>query len=170
MTQERRYPIGPMQDLPARNAEALAAVADRMEDAAGEWRRLLAGLDDAALGRSSRPGAWTVRQLAHHTADAHLHGLHRLRSGLTTDGYVIQPFDQDAWLELPDAALPVGAALALLEAVNLRWGALLRGTPPERFARRITHPQEGGQDLWHLVAKHDWHLRHHLAQVRQALA
>ena len=33
----------------------------------------------------------------------------------------------------------------------------------------ITHPNEGAQDLWQLIAKHDWHLRHHLAQARRAL-
>lgn len=164
----RRFPIGPIQDLPSRDRAALEDVAKRMEGAAREWRELLSGLDDD-LSRTYRPGAWTVRQLAHHTADAHVHGLNRLRYGLTTEEYVIQPFDQDAWLTLPDAELPVEAALALLDAANFRWAALLRGVDPARFARHVTHPHEGRQDLWRLVAKHDWHLRHHLGQVRLAL-
>lgn len=166
---ERCYPIGPIQDLPTRDAAALSAVAARMEETARDWREVLAGLDADALARSYRPGGWTVAQLAHHTADAHVHGLNRLRYALTTDAYVIQPFAQEAWLALPDAGLPVGAALTLLDAANLRWGALLRGVSPDRFARRLTHPQEGEQDLWRLVAKHDWHLRHHLAHARLAL-
>lgn len=165
----RRFPIGPIRDLPARDRGALEEVAARMEETGREWRALLAGLDDAALGRTYRPGGWTVRQLAHHAADAHGHGLNRLRYGLTTQAYVIQPFDQDAWLTLPDAALPVDSALALLDAVNVRWGALLRGVDPARFDQHVTHPHEGRQDLWRLVAKHDWHLRHHLAHTRLAL-
>lgn len=165
----RRFPLGPLQDLPGRDAATLAEVAARMEDAVQEWREVLTGLDRIALTRTYRPGSWTVAQLAHHTADAHLHGLNRLRYALTTENYVIQPFDQEAWLTLPDAALPVEAALDLLDAVNLRWGALLRGLEPTRFTLPVTHPQEGEQDLWRLVAKHDWHLRHHLAQVRLAL-
>lgn len=165
----RRYPIGPLQDLPARDAVTLTEVATRMEDTAREWREVLTGLNAEALARTYRPGSWTVGQLAHHAADAHLHGLNRLRYALTTEDYVIQPFDQEAWLTLPDAALPVETALDLLEAANARWAALLRGLPPERLARRVTHPQEGEQDLWRLVAKHDWHLRHHLAQARRAL-
>jgi hypothetical protein len=167
--EERRFPIGPIQDLPTRDAAALSEVAARLERAARDWRGLLSGLDAEALARTYRPGGWTVTQLAHHAADAHVHGLNRLRYGLTTDAYVIQPFAQEAWLALPDAALPVGAALDLLDAVNLRWGALLRGVSPEQFVRRVTHPQEGEQDLWRLVAKHDWHLRHHLAHARLAL-
>ncbi|GMA14650.1 hypothetical protein E5F05_19280 [Deinococcus metallilatus] len=165
----RRFPIGPIQELPTRDAAALATVAARMEDAAREWREVLTGLDAEALARTYRPGAWTVQQLAHHAADAHLHGLNRLRYALTTEGYVIQPFDQEAWLALPDAALPVDAALDLLDAANARWAELLRGVNPEQFARRVTHPQEGEQDLWRLLAKHDWHLRHHLGHVRLAL-
>ncbi|MEW6422756.1 MAG: DinB family protein [Deinococcota bacterium] len=165
----RRFPIGPIQDLPGRDAATLATVATQMEVTAREWRETLTRLDAQALARTYRPGAWTVAQLAHHAADAHLHGLNRLRYGLTTEHYVIQPFDQEAWLSLPDAALPPSAALELLDAVSVRWSALLRGTNPQQFARRITHPQEGEQDLWRLLAKHDWHLRHHLAQVRLAL-
>ncbi|GBF06844.1 hypothetical protein DAERI_110026 [Deinococcus aerius] len=165
----RQYPIGPLQDLPGRDAATLAGVATRMEGAAREWRGVLTGRDEADLNRTYRPGSWTVTQLAHHTADAHLHGLNRLRYALTTGDYVIQPFDQETWLTLPDAALPVGVALDLLDAANAHWAALLGGLSPEHFARQVTHPQEGGQDLWRLVAKHDWHLRHHLAQVGLAL-
>ncbi|WP_034388076.1 DinB family protein [Deinococcus sp. YIM 77859] len=165
----RRYPIGPVQDLPGRDRATLEAVAARMEAAGRAWREALTGRDEAELGRTYRPGAWTVRQLAHHAADAHVHGLNRLRYSLTAEEYVIQPFDQQGWLMLPDAALPVEAALALMDAVNVRWGALLRGLDPALFARRVLHPQEGEQDLWRLLAKHDWHLRHHLAQVRLAL-
>ncbi|MDL2342808.1 DinB family protein [Deinococcus sp. MIMF12] len=169
-TDDRRFPIGPIQDLPARDRAALEAVAARMEATGREWREAVSGLDAAGLARSYRPGGWTVAQLAHHAADAHVHGLNRLKYALTVEGYVIQPFAQEAWLTLADAALPVEEALALMDAANVRWAALLRGTDVAQFDRRVTHPQEGGQDLWRLVAKHDWHLRHHLAQARLALA
>ncbi|WP_102125268.1 DinB family protein [Deinococcus planocerae] len=165
----RRFPIGPIQDLPGRDRAALEDTAARMEEAARGWRELLSRLGAAALSRTYRPGGWTVRQLAHHTADAHVHGLNRLRSGLTTEEFVIQPFDQEAWLALPDAELPVEAALALMDAANLRWAALLRGVDPARFSRHVTHPHEGRQELWRLVAKHGWHLRHHLGHARLAL-
>ncbi|WP_104989681.1 DinB family protein [Deinococcus sp. NW-56] len=165
----RRFPIGPIQDLPTRDRAALEAVAARMEATGHEWREAVTGLDAAGLARTYRPGSWTVAQLAHHSADAHIHGLNRLKYALTVEGYVIQPFAQEAWLTLADGALPVEEALALMDAANARWAALLRGTDPAQFDRRVTHPQEGEQDLWRLVAKHDWHLRHHLAHVRLAL-
>ena len=168
-----RRPIGPIQPLPTHDRAALQGASARMTAATTDWRRLLSGLDAPALARTSRPGSWTVHQLAHHTADAHLHGLNRLRYALTTDlsapAFVIQPFDQEAWLQLPDAALPVEVALNLLDGADAHWGALLSGVEVPEFGRQILHPQEGPQDLWQLVAKHDWHLRHHLAQARLAL-
>ncbi|GHF44886.1 hypothetical protein HNQ07_002191 [Deinococcus metalli] len=163
------FPIGGIAPLPTRDRAALRDVSERMTMAGAQWRTLLASLDAPGLARRSRPGAWSVAQLAHHTADAHLHGLNRLRSALTTPGYVIQPFDQDAWLTLPDATLPVDVALTLMGAATAHWTALLLGVDVEAFDTRILHPQEDEQDLWQLVAKHDWHLRHHLAQARQAL-
>lgn len=168
---DQRFPIGPLQPLPdaERRPETLGAFADAMTGAVEEWRALLAGRSPADLARTYRPGAWTVQQLAHHVADAHLHGLNRLRHGLTEDGFQIQPFGQTEWLRLPDAELPVSDALDLLGAVNRRWTSLLRGLPPERFAREVVHPAEGRQDLWQLAHKHDWHLRHHLAHARLAL-
>ena len=169
--EDRRFPIGPLTPLPAqeRRPETLAAFAGAMTGAVEEWRALLRSCAPADLARTYRPGAWTVQQLAHHTADAHLHGLNRLRHGLTEDGFQIQPFAQAEWLRLPDAELPVSDALELLGAVNRRWTSLLRGLAPERFAREVVRPADGRQDLWQLAHKHDWHLRHHLAHARLAL-
>ena len=48
------------------------------------------------------------------TADAHAHGLSRLKYALTTPGYVVQPFDQDAWLTLP-------VSVAWMKMIPKRW-------------------------------------------------
>lgn len=170
-TSAERFPIGPLPQFPAaeRVPAGLERLAASLERSVAEWRGLVGARTTSELARTYRENSWNVRQLAHHVAEAHLHGLSRLKAGLTQDGYVIQPFDQDAALILPDTELPVAAALELLESLNLRWLALLRGVESAQFAREIVHPQEGRQDLWQLVGKHDWHLRHHLAQAQLAL-
>lgn len=166
-----RFPIGPLPQLPV--AERVPATLERfaasLEVSVADWRGLVGARTASDLARTYRPESWNVRQLAHHVAEAHLHGLSRLKAGLTQENYVIVPFDQSAALTLPDSNLPVSAALELLEALNLRWLALLRSVESAQFAREIVHPAEGRQDLWQLVTKHDWHLRHHLAQARLAL-
>lgn len=166
-----RYPIGPLPQLAAeeRVPAGLERLAGSMTQAVQEWRAVLAGVGAADLGRTYREGSWTVQQLAHHTADAHLHGLSRLRYGLTEENFQIQPFAQAEWAQLPDMALPTSVAADLLQALNAHWVALLTGVPAGQFSRVIVHPAEGPQDLWQLAAKHDWHMRHHLAHVRLAL-
>ncbi|MBB6097975.1 hypothetical protein HNR42_001398 [Deinobacterium chartae] len=166
---DRSYPIGKVTDYATRDRSTLEAVAACMEQTAQEWRSTVQSLPDAELNRTYREGSWTMRELVHHAADAHMHGLIRLKYGLVEDGYVIKPMEQQAWLGLADTRLPPQASLDLLEALNLRWGALLRGLDPAELGREVVHPQEGRQDLWRLIAKHDWHLRHHLAHVRLAL-
>ena len=163
--------MGAADRLTLRQGDAFAtleALATSMTRAVADWQATLRALAPADLTRTYRPDGWTVAQLAHHTADAHLHGLSRLRHGLTQEEFHIQPFDQAAWLTLPDSALPVGVAAQLLEALNAHWVSLLRGVPADRFSRQVVHPAEGRQDLWQLAAKHDWHLRHHLAHVHLA--
>ncbi|UQN04995.1 DinB family protein [Deinococcus sp. QL22] len=164
-----QYPIGPIPNLPGHDRATLEAVAARMVEAAQAWRTLLSGLNEAELGQRYRPGSWTVHELAHHAADAHMHGLMRLSYGLAEQPYTIQPMSEQAWLTLPTTDAPVQHALTLLDALNLRWAALLHGTNPSAFDVQIIHPQEGQQTLWRLVAKHDWHLRHHLAHAQIAL-
>ena len=166
-----RFPIGPLPMLSAqeRTPATLDPLATSMTQAVTDWQATLQALKPTDLTRTYRPGGWTVQQLAHHTADAHLHGLNRLRHDLTEPEFQIQPFDQSAWLTLPDSNLPVSVAAQLLEPLNAHWIALLRGTPAEHFNRQVVHPAEGRQDLWQLAVKHDWHLRHHLAHVHLAL-
>ncbi|ADV68326.1 DinB family protein [Deinococcus maricopensis] len=166
-----RYPIGPRPTLPAeaRTPQQLRQFIAAFEHTEAAWHALIEGAPDASLDRPYREGGWNARQLVHHTADAHAHGLNRLKYGLTQEEYQIQPFDPEAWMALPDMHLPVRDALALLHVANVRWLALLRAVNPQTLTRELTHPTEGRQDLWQLIAKHDWHARHHLAQARVAV-
>lgn len=166
-----QYPVGKLPQLPdsGRTPAQLEQFIQSMQQSVHDWAQVLGDLSPADLQKTYREGAFTVQQLAHHTADAHLHGLNRLRSGLTEDEFQIQPFAPADWVKLPDANLPVTVAVGLLEGLNAHWVALLQGTDPQQWSRPIVHPQEGRQDLWQLVGKHDWHLRHHLAHVKLAL-
>ncbi|WP_027482956.1 DinB family protein [Deinococcus pimensis] len=166
-----RYPLGTRPTLAPheRQPDFLARAATSMEATTRAWREAVEHLPAARLGLTYRPGAFTVRELAHHTADSHLHGLIRLKHGLTLDRFTILPFSPDDWVALPTSHLPVETALRLLEAMTAHWAVLLRSVRPDDFNRLIHHPDEGAHDLWQLVAKHEWVVRHHLAHVRLAL-
>jgi hypothetical protein len=50
--------------------------------------------------QSYAPGKWTARQLLVHLSDIEMVFSIRLRFALTSDGYVVQPFEQDDWMRI----------------------------------------------------------------------
>ncbi len=162
------YPLGPMRVgerlTPARRAELVEQIAD----VPSALRAVLAGLDERQLETPYREGGWTVRQIVHHLADAHLNAYVRFRLGFTEDDPTITPWRQERWAELPDvSALPMEVSLRLLEPLHLRWVTLLRALTPEQFARGLFHPEWGRRlTLDELLEACAWHGRHHVAQVR----
>lgn len=160
-----RYPLGRWtvpDDLPATRARLIAEIAD----APAALARAVAGLDDARLDTPYRDGGWTVRQVAHHVADSHMNAYVRFKKALTEDTPAITAYDEARWAELPDARLPVAPSLALVEALHVRWVALLEAMRAEDFeARRYLHPEMGPVPLRTALGIYAWHGRHHVAHV-----
>ena len=164
-TEKLSYPIGrydfaaPVDD---RQRE------DAIEDLADLPRALAAavdGLTDAQLDTPYRPGGWTVRQLVHHVADSHLNGYMRLKWALTEDEPTIKPYDQDRWVDLPDASLPIDVALRLLDSVHRRWDEIWRSLDPSQLDRAFLHPEYGRIVVQKMADWYAWHARHHVAHV-----
>lgn len=130
-----------------------------------------ATLDDEALQRTYRPGGWTVSQVVHHCADSHMNAFLRFKFALTEDRPTIMPYDEAAWVLLPDSVhLPVAAPLQFLAALHLRWTTLLRHLKAADFERSYYHPaDEAVVSLRAATGLYAWHGAHHLAHVRQAL-
>jgi hypothetical protein len=55
------------------------------------------GLNEQQLGTPYREGGWTVRQVVHHLADAHMNGFIRIKLMLTEDRPTLKPYDQETW-------------------------------------------------------------------------
>ncbi len=132
------------------------------------------GLTPAQLDTPYRPGGWTVRQVVHHVPESHMNAYVRFKLALTEDEPVIKPYDEARWAMLPDIAVaPVEASLALLEALHLRWVALLESMTNAEFTRRFQHPELGPVRLDQSLASYAWHGRHHVAHItslRQRMA
>lgn len=162
-----RYPVG-----------RYAPPADITAAQRGEWTRELtalparlraavAGLGEAQLATPYRPGGWTVRQVVHHVADSHMNAYARFKLALTEPEPVIKPYDEARWAELPDVAVVDPAvSLALLDALHLRWGALLERLAPDEWARAFRHPEhQRPVRLDDALGMYAWHGRHHTAHV-----
>lgn len=110
---------------------------------------------------------WTIRQIAQHLADSHIHSYIRFKWTLTEETPTIKAYDENRWSALADARTgDVAAPLAMYRGVHQCWTALLRSMTPEQFERRFHHP-ESGKDviLRDALAYYAWHARHHTAQI-----
>jgi len=161
-----RYPIGKFQKVPSLTAEQRATCVDQIAATPAQFRRAVTGLTLAQLDTPYRDGGWTVRQVAHHVPDSHMNAYLRFKFGLTEDAPAIKTYEEKDWARTPEvAATPVDVSLALLDALHLRWVALLRAMTPQQFARTIKHPEWGTPSLDAMLALYAWHGRHHTAHV-----
>jgi uncharacterized damage-inducible protein DinB len=165
-----RYPVGRFHregvlDEGRRN-ELIAEIAALPE----RLREALVGIGEEELSTPYRDGGWTLRQVVHHVADSHINAYVRFRLALTEERPTIKPYLEALWAELPDTALtPPQASVALLEALHLRWVAMLRALPEPAFRRELYHPeQERAISLDEMVALYAWHGRHHLGHILAA--
>ena len=142
----------------------------RIEALPQELRQALAGCSASQLDTPYRAAGWTLRQVAHHLADSHMHAYARMRLAMTEETPTIKPYDQDRWAELADArTLPLEPSLQLLEGLHARWGVFLRSLTTSDWARAIRHPEfpPAGQVLsldW-MLQHYAWHGRHHVEQI-----
>lgn len=162
---DERYPIGKFTKVPALSAAERSACIEQIVAAPANFRKAVAGLNDAQLDTPYREGGWTVRQVAHHLPDSHMNAYMRFKWGLTEESPAIKTYEEKDWAKTPETRAPIAMSLDLLAALHLRWVALLRGMRPEDFARTIQHPDWGLASLDAMLALYAWHGRHHTAHV-----
>ena len=126
----------------------------------------IAGLDEAQLDTEYRPGGWTVRQTVHHIADSHSNSLTRFKLALTEDTPpTIRPYYEERWAELADSKLQIDISLKMIDAIHMRWSALLESMSEDDFRRGFVHPETGNWPLENALALYAWHSKHHTAHI-----
>lgn len=167
MSDHLSFPIGKFKRPPSLNEAEWQAAIDSLASHPVRFRAALTGLDDQQLDTPYRPGGWTVRQLAHHVPDSHLHMYIRLKLALTEDSPTVKTYDQDAWARLPDVrTVPITTSLLILDAVHERVNAVLRTVSVAERQRIFMHPDNGSTRVDQLAALYAWHGDHHVAHVQ----
>ncbi len=150
---ERRTMIAGIKELPA-----------RLEAAVG-------GLSDAQLDEPGGEGEWSVRQVVHHMADAHMNGFIRMKLVLTEDKPILKPYDQEKWAELPDTTrAPLEPSMEILRGVHERWSTLLESLSESDWQRQGVHLEAGLLTLDDLLSTFVRHGENHLQQIAKIRA
>src|SRR5580765_5180234 len=139
-----RYPVGKFDwEAPVSETEHPRLIAE-IAETPGALRAAIAGLSPDKLETRYRPGGWTVKQVVHHVPDSHLNAYTRFKLALTENEPTIKPYDEAAWAELADSQkVPIDVSLGLLDALHVRWVALLRSMNASDFDRGFRHPEHG---------------------------
>jgi uncharacterized damage-inducible protein DinB len=129
-------------------------------------RELIGRMGTADFTRPLEPGKWNARQVLIHLAhDEMVFGV-RVRFALASERYVVQPFDQDAFMAR-EPLIDAPAALAAYYAMR-HWNLpLFRSLDASERAKTLHHPEQGEITIGMLVMQLAGHELHHLAQLEQ---
>lgn len=142
--------------------DALKALADtpkKIQRLTSKWTR-------RQWEKSYAPGKWSARRVLVHLAQTEMALTTRVRYAASQDGYVAQPFNQDAWLSLDDhvdGATALAAYLAL-RRLNV---ALFKGLTPAERKRTFKHPEYGDLTALWVAEQLAGHDIHHLKQLQR---
>lgn len=152
MTSTRQEMISAIRELPARLEE------------------LVGGLSEEQLDASAGEGEWTVRQVVHHLADAHMVGFGRMKLVLTEEHPTVVVYDQEAWAETPDyREIPIEASLQIIRGLHQRWVALMKGLDEGQWARTGFHRERGDVSVEGFLGTYANHAGAHLGQIARLL-
>jgi hypothetical protein len=117
------------------------------------------------------PGKWSVHEVVCHCADSETNAYARIRFLVAEDSPAIQGYDQERWAQVFDYhSLPLGPALATVDAVRASTAALLRRLPEPAWAREGTHSQSGRYTAEGWLEIYAEHLEKHTRQIERNLA
>jgi hypothetical protein len=146
-------------DLGSRDAvEALSDTPQKIRTLVEKW-------PGARWERSYAPGKWSARRVIVHLAQTELALTTRVRFAASQDGYVAQPFNQDAWLAIDDHADGLTAldAYTALRRLNV---AMFKAMTQAQRQRTFTHPEYGELTCDWVAAQLAGHDIHHLKQLQ----
>jgi uncharacterized damage-inducible protein DinB len=159
-----QYPVGPAQVEDHYDAHQREEYIAQIEQAPTLMRKAVAGLSDEQLGTLYKN--WSIRQIANHLTDSHVHSYIRFKWALTEEKPLIKAYDENLWSDLPDAKTgSLEPTLLLLEGVHQKWVRLLRSMTDEQYARAFNHPDGRTVPLSRALGIYAWHGRHHTGQI-----
>lgn len=162
-----KYPIGKFNLVEPVDERLISAFITQIECQADQARKAITGLNEMQIDTPLKAGGWTVRQIIHHLADAHINAYVRFKLALTEDKPAIKLWDEVAWAECEDGKnAPIDLSITILEAVHARWVVLLKSLDINDFLKEVIHPELGHINLSYIIQLYAWHGKHHIGQIK----
>jgi hypothetical protein len=164
MSDKHEDPIARWKDNPYGAALGDMDVMRALADTPERLRSLAERMTPEQHVKSYAPGKWTGARLFQHLAHTELAFNLRVRMAITAEAYVVQPFDQDAWMarEPLTAGLDAFRGYYAMRQFNL---PLYRSLTPAERRRTFVHPERGSMIVEWILEMLAGHERHHLAHI-----
>ena len=131
----------------------------------------LASVPAAALTWRPKPGEWSAHEIVVHCADSETNAFIRVRFLAAEKAPVLQGYDQDQWAKTFDYhALPIDAALAVVESVRASTAALIRRLPESAWTQAGRHTESGPYTAENWLQIYADHLEGHAQQIEANVA
>lgn len=161
MSDGRVTPIERWKDNPYAADLGDMDVMTSLREGPARIKAIVDGLTPAQMASSYAPGKWTAAQLLVHLAQCEFVFGSRVRMALADASYIVQPFDQDAWLHreaATDGQVAFWAYYAMRH-LNLQ---LFETLSPDERRRPLMHPERGQMIVEWILESLAGHERHHL--------
>ena len=161
MSDGRDMPIERWKDNPYAADLGDVDVMAALRDGPARIKAIVDALTPAQMASSYAPGKWTAAQLLVHLAQCEFVFGSRVRMALADASYVVQPFDQDAWL-VREAATDGRVAFWAYYAMRYLNLELFARLSLDDRRRTLMHPERGPMIVEWVLESLAGHERHHL--------
>lgn len=171
--EQLKFPIGTFIKKEEYSVEELNKMIEDIARVPLIYKKLAQSLATDELSKTYRAGSWNVQQLFHHVADIQLlHFLRMKRAVTEADYHEVTLIDMDGWAHTRDGIdAPVEDSILMLEGITRRYVYLISSLSDEELRIAYYHPVRAFYiNQVQAVAMSDWHLKHHLAHINQALS
>jgi hypothetical protein len=169
--EQLKYPVGKFESILEWNQTQIDQYIQTIQAFPSSIIDLVKSLDQTTLQNKYRPDGWTIAQVVNHCADSHMNAFIRFKLSLTEVNPTIKPYDESAWAELVDGKnIDITLSIQLIVGLHTRWLVLLKSMPLSDFDKTYIHPEHNkSYTLGNALATYDWHCRHHLAHIKNAI-
>jgi hypothetical protein len=144
----------------------LDELVQKIERLPGALTDAVHGLSDKQLDTPTGEGKWTIRQIAHHIADANINAYTRMKLIATENKPILKPYDQDQWAVLADCKSgSIEPSITLIKGLHGRWIQFIRSLTEPSWTREGIHLENGKVTLFDVLRTYSKHGETHLNQI-----